>query len=178
MSRVGKTPISIPAGVTVKLEGREVTVSGKEGECDLTLPPVLKAETKDNAVLVARLAENKRARSLHGLYARLIANMVTGVSQGFEKKLEVVGVGYRVEMDGTTLVLNLGYSHPIRHEPMEGVEISLEGKSVIVVRGTDRQKVGETAARIRRYRPPEPYKGKGVKYLGEYIKRKAGKSIA
>ncbi len=178
MSRIGKTPIEIPEGVTVKLEGRSVAVSGKKGECDLVLPPVLRAEMEGQTLRVSREAENKRARSLHGLYARLISNMVTGVSQGFEKKLEVVGVGYRAEMDGETLVLQLGFSHPIRVQPMEGIEFSLEGKSVIVIRGADRQKVGETAARIRRYRPPEPYKGKGVKYLGEYIKRKAGKSIA
>ncbi len=171
-------PIEIPAGVTMKLEGRTVSVSGKKGECDLILPPVLRAEMGEKSLKVIREAENQRARSLHGLYARLISNMVTGVSRGFEKKLEVVGVGYRAEMDGKTLVLQLGFSHPIRHEPMEGIEISLEGKAVIVVRGSDRQKVGETAARIRRYRPPEPYKGKGIKYLGEYIKRKAGKSIA
>lgn len=178
MSRIGKTPIEIPEGVTVKLEGQTVAVSGKKGECDLVLPSVLRAEMKGQSLQVSREAENKRARSLHGLYARLISNMVIGVSRGFEKKLEVVGVGYRAEMEGGTLVLQLGFSHPIRVQPMEGIEISLEGKSVIVIRGADRQKVGETAARIRRYRPPEPYKGKGVKYLGEYIKRKAGKSIA
>lgn len=178
MSRIGNKPIEIPAGVTVKLEDRAVAVSGTRGECDLVLPPVLRAEMGEKSLQVIRQAESKRARSLHGLYTRLISNMVTGVSRGFEKKLEVIGVGYRVEMDGKTLVLQLGFSHPIKYEPMEGIEISLEGKSVIVVKGVDRQKVGETAARIRRFRPPEPYKGKGVKYLGEYIKRKAGKSIA
>ncbi len=178
MSRIGKTPIEIPAGVTAKVEDRTVAVSGKLGEADLVLPAVLRAELEEKTLRVTRQAENKRARSLHGLYARLITNMVTGVSRGFEKKLEVVGVGYRMEMDGKTLVLQLGFSHPIRYEPMEGIEISLEGKSIIVIKGIDRQKVGETAARIRRYRPPEPYKGKGIKYVGEYIKRKAGKSIA
>lgn len=178
MSRVGNTPIEIPAGVTVKLEGRAVAVSGRKGECDLILPPVLRAELAEKSLKVIREAEDKRSRSLHGLYARLISNMVTGVSRGFEKKLEVVGVGYRAEMEGKTLVLQIGFSHPVRYEPMEGIEISIEGKSVIVIKGTDRQKVGETAARIRKYRPPEPYKGKGIKYLGEYIKRKAGKSIA
>lgn len=178
MSRIGNAPIGIPDGVTVKLEGRSVAVSGKKGECDLLLPPVLKAEMDANSLRVIRQAENKRARSLHGLYARLIANMIAGVSRGFEKRLEVVGVGYRAEMDGQTLVLQLGFSHPIRVEPMEGIEISIEGKSTIVVRGSDRQKVGATAAQIRRFRPPEPYKGKGVKYEGEHIRRKAGKSIA
>ncbi len=178
MSRIGKAPIGIPAGVTVKIEGRTVAVSGQKGECDLTLPPVLQAEMDAKSLRVIRQAENKQARSLHGLYARLISNMITGVSRGFEKRLEVVGVGYRAEMDGRTLVLQLGFSHPIRLEPMEGIEIAIEGKSTIVVRGYDRQKVGETAARIRRYRPPEPYKGKGIKYVGEHIRRKAGKSIA
>jgi len=178
MSRIGKTPIEIPDGVTVKVEGRTVAVSGKKGECDLILPAVLRAELEGKFLRVARAAENKRARSLHGLYARLISNMVVGVSRGFEKRLEVIGVGYRAEMDGKTLVLQLGFSHPIRFEPLEGVEIEIEGKSIVVVRGADRQKVGETAARIRRFRPPEPYKGKGIRYLGEYIKRKAGKSIA
>ncbi len=178
MSRIGKAPIEIPEGVTVKVQGRTVAVSGKLGEADLVLPSVLRAELEGKTLRVTRQAENKRARSLHGLYARLISNMVTGVSRGFEKKLEVVGVGYRMEMDGRTLVLQLGFSHPVRYEPMEGIEISLEGKSIIVIKGIDRQKVGETAARIRRYRPPEPYKGKGIRYVGEYIKRKAGKSIA
>ncbi len=178
MSRIGKAPIEIPEGVTVKVQGRTVAVSGKLGEADLVLPSILRAEQEGKTLRVTRQAENKRARSLHGLYARLISNMVTGVSRGFEKKLEVVGVGYRMEMDGRTLVLQLGFSHPVRYEPMEGIEISLEGKSIIVIKGIDRQKVGETAARIRRYRPPEPYKGKGIRYVGEYIKRKAGKSIA
>ncbi len=178
MSRIGKAPIEIPAGVTVKVEDRTVAVSGKLGECDLVLPSVLRAELEEKTLRVSRQAENKRARSLHGLYARLISNMVTGVSRGFEKKLEVVGVGYRIEMDGQALVLQIGFSHPVRYQPMEGIEISLEGKSVIVIKGIDRQKVGETAAQIRRFRPPEPYKGKGIKYVGEYIKRKAGKSIA
>ncbi len=178
MSRIGNTPIEIPAGVTVNIDGRAVSVSGKLGECDLILPPMLRAEMEGKSLRVIREAENKRARSLHGLYARLITNMVVGVSRGFEKKLEVVGVGYRVEMEGPTLILQLGFSHPVRYEPMEGIEISIEGKTVIVIRGADRQKVGETAARIRRFRPPEPYKGKGIKYVGEYIKRKAGKSIA
>lgn len=178
MSRIGNTPIEIPVGVAVKIDGSAISVTGKLGECDLVLPPVLRADSDGKSLRVSRTAENKQARSLHGLFASLIRNMTIGVSQGFEKKLEVIGVGYRVEMDGADLVLQLGFSHPIRYQPMEGIEISIEGKTIIVIRGVDRQKVGETAARIRRFRPPEPYKGKGIKYVGEYIKRKAGKSIA
>ncbi|MDP8214452.1 MAG: 50S ribosomal protein L6 [Candidatus Euphemobacter frigidus] len=178
MSRIGNKPISIPEGVQVRLEGREVSVSGPRGELGLSLPPIVSVEMEDNLVRVKRGAETKRAKSLHGLHARLINNMMIGVSRGFEKKLEIVGVGYRAEMDRSDLVLQLGFSHPIRYRPMEGVTISLEGRLGITVSGCDRQKVGETAAQIRRFRPPEPYKGKGIKYQGEYIKRKAGKAIA
>jgi large subunit ribosomal protein L6 len=178
MSRIGNTPIAIPVGVEVKIDGPAISVTGKLGSSDLVLPPVLRAEADGKNLRVSRGAESKQARSLHGLFASLIRNMTIGVSQGFEKKLEVVGVGYRMEMDGADLVLQLGFSHPVRYQPMEGIEISLEGKTIIVIRGVDPQKVGETAARIRRFRPPEPYKGKGIKYVGEYIKRKAGKSIA
>ncbi len=178
MSRIGNKPIEIPAGVTVTLEGKKIAVSGPKGEMELILPPALKATMENNLIRVTRTGETKRIRSIHGLFSRLIHNMVVGVSRGFEKKLEIVGVGYRVEMDGPILVLQLGFSHPIRYSPMEGITFSLEGKSVIVVSGFDRQKVGETAAQIRRFRPPEPYKGKGIKYIDEYIKRKAGKAIA
>jgi len=178
MSRVGNMPIEVPSGVTVTLEGREVAVSGRGGKLALRLPPVLSAEMEEKRIRVKRAGETKRIRSLHGLFARLINNMVIGVSRGFEKKLELVGVGYRLEMDGPILVLQLGFSHPIRYRPMDGIVISLEGKSIIVVRGCDRQKVGETAAQIRHFRPPEPYKGKGIKYLDEHVRRKAGKAIA
>lgn len=167
----------MPSGVKVEISGGDVAVSGSRGELSLILPPVLSAELDKNQVRVSRSGESKEAKSLHGLFARLIDNMVVGVSKGFEKKLEVNGVGYRVEMDGKVLVMQLGFSHPIRYEPMDGITISLEGKSVIIVSGCDRQKVGETAAQIRRFRPPEPYKGKGIKYQGEYIKRKVGKAI-
>ncbi len=177
MSRVGNSPIEIPSGVEVKIEGRKVTVKGPKGELALDFPPVLSVETEGNLVRVGRRAENKRAKSLHGLHARLISNMITGVSKGFEKKLEVVGVGYRVQMKGNDLELLLGFSHPVLYTPLEGVTIRAEGNQTIVVSGCDRQKVGETAAQIRRFRPPEPYKGKGIKYEGEYIKRKAGKAI-
>ena len=168
----------MPAGVTVTLEGRDVSVSGAKGELGLSLPEILGVEKAGDRIRVQRRVETKAAKSLHGLFARLINNMVIGVSTGFEKKLQVIGVGYRAEMDGTVLVLQIGFSHPIRYSPMEGVTISLEGRSLIVITGCDRQKVGETAAQIRRFRPPEPYKGKGIKYIDEYVRRKVGKAIA
>lgn len=179
MSRVGNTPIEVPEKVTVTIEGKKVSVSGSKGEMELTCPPVLNVEMKDNLIRVSRGNETKRAKSLHGLYARLIRNMVIGISRGFEKRLEIIGVGYRAELEGKKLVLQLGYSHPVEFEPVEGIELAVEEKGrLIVVSGCDRQKVGETAARIRRARPPEPYKGKGIRYVGEYVKRKVGKAIA
>ena len=177
MSRIGNIPVDVPSGVKVEISGRDISASGSLGELSLTLPDLLSVELEDNQVRVSRSADTKEAKSLHGLFARLINNMVIGVSKGFEKRLEVIGVGYRVEMDGLVLVLQLGFSHPIRYEPMDGITISLEGRNLIIVNGCDRQKVGETAAQIRRFRPPEPYKGKGIKYQGEYIKRKVGKAI-
>lgn len=177
MSRIGNTPIDIPSGVEVKISGRDISASGSRGALSLSLPSLLSVELEENRVRVSRSADTKHAKSLHGLFARLINNMLIGVSKGFEKRLEVIGVGYRVEMDGSVLVLQLGFSHPIRYDPMEGITISIEGRSLIIVSGCDRQKVGETAAQIRRFRPPEPYKGKGIKYQGEYIKRKVGKAI-
>lgn len=177
MSRIGNTPIEVPPGVEVKISGKEVSVSSSKGELSLSLPDVLSAKLEQNQVILNRANDTQQSKSLHGLYARLINNMVIGVSKGFEKKLEVVGVGYRVEMEGSALVLQLGFSHPIKYSPMEGINIVLEGRSVIVVSGIDKQKVGETAAQIRRFRPPEPYKGKGIKYQDEYIKRKVGKAI-
>lgn len=178
MSRIGNTPIEVPSGVQINLEGRKVSVSGPQGELALVIPPILAVEIEGNLIRVKRKAETKRARSLHGLNARLLANMVEGVSKGFEKKLEVVGVGYRAQMEGKDLVMRLGFSHQVRYSPPEEVTISVEGNQVIVVSGPDRQKVGETAAQIRRFRPPEPYKGKGIRYQGEYIKRKTGKAVA
>ena len=178
MSRVGNSPIEILGGVEVKIEGRKVTVTGPKGELALNVPPVLSVAAEGNLVRVGRKAENKRAKSLHGLNARLISNMITGVSKGFEKKLEVVGVGYRVKMKGNDLEMQVGFSHPVLYTPLEGVTIRAEDNQTIMVSGCDRQKVGETAAQIRRFRPPEPYKGKGIKYEGEYIRRKTGKTIA
>jgi len=178
MSRVGKIPIPVPAGVKVSVSGRTVTAAGPKGELQHALPGVLDAVVEGNLLRVKRSAESKAARALHGLHARLIANVLNGVSAGYEKKLEIFGVGYRAAMEGKDLVLQLGFSHPIKFPPPAGITLKVEDKGAIVVSGCDRQKVGETAARLRRFRPPEPYKGKGVRYQGEWIKRKVGKAVA
>ena len=178
MSRIGETPVEIKKGVQVELEGRRVVASGPKGKLELTLPDLISAEVNDSQVRLKRGNDSKNARSLHGLSARLIANMITGVSEGFEKKLEIIGVGYRAQMEGRDLVMQLGFSHPVKFSPPEGVEISVEKNQKLTIRGCDKQQVGEAAARIRRFRPPEPYKGKGIRYQGEYVRRKAGKAIA
>ena len=178
MSRIGERPVEIKKGVQVELEGSQVVVSGPNGKLELTLPDLISAEVNDKQVKLKRGDDSKNARSLHGLSARLIANMITGVSEGFEKKLEIIGVGYRAQMEGRDLIMQLGFSHPVKLSPPEGVEISVEKNQKLTVRGRDKQQVGEVAARIRRFRPPEPYKGKGIRYQGEYVRRKAGKAIA
>jgi large subunit ribosomal protein L6 len=164
--------------VTVAITGNRVEVAGPRGKLELTLPPLISVEQDGSRLLVARKADHKQARSLHGLNNRLIANMVTGVSAGFEKKLEIIGVGYRAQMEGDDLVLQLGFSHPVRVPPPEGIVFSVEGNQLVTVSGYDKQMVGEVAARIRRHRPPEPYKGKGIRYQGEWVRRKAGKALA
>ncbi len=178
MSRIGNTPVEIKKGVQVDLEDRLLTVTGPKGRLSLTLPGLISAEIREERVHLKRADDSKEARSLHGMSARLIANMITGVSVGFEKKLEILGVGYRAQMEGRDLVMQLGFSHPIKFSPPEGVEITVEKNQKLTVQGFDKQKVGEAAARIRRFRPPEPYKGKGIRYQGEYVRRKAGKAIA
>ena len=178
MSRVGKIPIPVPSGVKVAVVGRIVSASGPKGELTHTLPEILAAEIEGNRLRVTRSAETKRAKALHGLHARLLANILAGVSAGYEKRLEIFGVGYRAAMEGKDLVLQLGFSHPIKFSTPAGIGLQVEGKGAIVVSGCDRQKVGETAARLRRFRPPEPYKGKGIRYQGEWIKRKVGKAVA
>ena len=178
MSRIGRTPVEIKKGVQVEVKDRLVTVSGPKGKLDFTLTPLISAEIKEGKIHLTRADDSKEARSLHGMSARLIANMITGVSEGFEKKLEIIGVGYRAQVEGRDLVLQLGFSHPVKFTPPEGVEITVEKNQKLTVRGYDKQKVGEAAARIRRFRPPEPYKGKGIRYQGEYVRRKAGKAIA
>ncbi|MDY7040185.1 MAG: 50S ribosomal protein L6 [Chloroflexota bacterium] len=177
MSRVGRTPIPVPDGVQANIEGSRVTVRGPRGELTKTFHPDMKVALKDNHLVVTRPTDQRHHRALHGLTRALLANMVTGVSQGFSKVLEIEGVGYRAELQGDKLVLNVGFSHPVEFEPPEGITFQVEQRAkLITVEGADKEKVGEIAARIRRIRPPEPYKGKGIRYRGEYIRRKAGKA--
>ena len=176
MSRIGKLPIAIPAGVEVKIEGQTVTVKGSKGTESVTVRPEITVKVEDNHIVVERVDDSRQARSLHGLSRPLIANAVKGVSEGFEKKLEIVGVGYRANMEGSNLNLALGYSHPVVVVPPEGITLSVEANTKVSVKGSNKQLVGDVAAEIRGKRPPEVYKGKGVKYEGEYIRRKAGKA--
>ncbi|HHM23411.1 MAG TPA: 50S ribosomal protein L6 [Bacteroidetes bacterium] len=176
MSRIGKAPIPIPDGVTVDIKKNVVTVKGPKGELQQKVHPDIKVKVEDGQVVLKRPTDNRHHRAMHGLYRSLIANMVTGVSAGFERKLEIVGVGYRAEKKGRSVVFSLGYSHPIVFLPPEGIEIAVEGPTNVTVSGIDKQLVGQVAAKIRSFRPPEPYKGKGIRYAGEHIRRKAGKS--
>ncbi|MGE3799219.1 MAG: 50S ribosomal protein L6 [Thermomicrobiales bacterium] len=177
MSRIGKKPITIPSGVAVDVrEDNHVSVKGPKGLLELQAAPGLGISIDNGTLVVSRPNEERQNRSLHGLTRTLIGNMVTGVTDGFRKNLEIHGVGYRAQMDGTNLVLNVGYSHPVRMVPPEGVKYALDGQTRISVEGIDKQLVGEEAARIRKVRPPEPYKGKGIRYEGERVRRKAGKA--
>ena len=176
MSRIGKKPISLPAGVDIMLENNVITVKGPKGSLDFQIPGDIKVIKEENTLLIERNSDAKKDRALHGLTRALIANMVEGVTKGFEKKLELVGVGYRAQMQGKKLVINIGYSHPVEIEPPEGVEFEVPAVTKITVKGIDKQLVGNTAAHIRAVRKPEPYKGKGIKYENETIRRKAGKA--
>ena len=176
MSRVGKVPITIPSGIEVKIEGSRVTVKGPKGELSRDLIPDMKLNLSDGVLTVARPGDQQRHRAAHGLTRTLIQNMVTGVSEGFAKTLELQGVGYRAQMQGTNLVLAVGYSKPVEVPPPPGIEFEVEGTSRVIVRGISKEDVGQTAADVRKVRPPEPYKGKGIRYLGEYVRRKAGKA--
>lgn len=176
MSRIGIKPITIPEGVTVSLKDRCVTVKGKNGELTYTFHPNIKVEVQDKTVIVSRENDSKLSRSLHGLDRSLIFNMVEGVTNGFKKVLEVNGVGYRAQKQGKELVLNLGYSHQVKVPEVEGITLSVEGNNKVIVSGADKQKVGQVAAEIREKRPPEPYKGKGIKHENEHIRRKEGKA--
>ncbi|WBW98008.1 50S ribosomal protein L6 [Oceanirhabdus sp. W0125-5] len=177
MSRIGKLPIEIPAGVTVTVtEDNLVTVKGPKGELSKQLHKDMIITVEDNTVVVKKPSENKLHRSLQGTLRAVINNMVIGVTVGFKKVLELVGVGYRAEVKGGNLVMNLGYSHPVEINAVEGVTISTEGTTKVIVEGIDKEKVGSAAADIRKWRVPEPYKGKGIKYEGEYIRRKEGKT--
>lgn len=176
MSRIGKLPIPLPAGVTVVIDGQHVAVKGPKGELALTISEPITAVLEDNTVIVARPDDEAKSKSLHGLTRTLIANNVHGVSTGFSKSLEIVGTGYRAASKGETLELALGFSHPVVVTPPAGITLSVEGNNKITVSGIDKQAVGEMAANIRKLRKPEPYKGKGVRYEGEHVRRKAGKS--
>ena len=177
MSRIGKMPIAIPAGVTVDVaENNKVTVKGPKGTLERVMAPDMEIKLEDGQITVGRPNDLKRSKSLHGLTRTLINNMVVGVTNGYEKKLEVNGVGYRAQKQGKKLVLNLGYSHPVEMEDPEGVETVVEGTNIIFVRGIDKEKIGQYAAEIRDKRRPEPYKGKGIKYAEEHIRRKVGKT--
>jgi large subunit ribosomal protein L6 len=183
MSRIGKLPIKVADKVSVDIGAHNlVTVKGPKGELSLQVDPDLKIEMEDGDVVVSRPTEQKRHKSMHGLYRSLIDNMVVGVSEGFRRELEVIGVGYRAAVENGVLELALGYSHPIYFVPPDGVDISVDTKrgknTFIIVDGIDKQKVGQVAAKIRSLRPPEPYKGKGVRYADEYVRRKAGKTAA
>ena len=176
MARVGKKVITIPAGVTVTINGADVTVKGAKGELSWTLPTGITAAVEGTELTVSRADESRALRALHGTNRSLLNNMVEGVTKGFEKKLEIVGVGYRVEKQNGKLVLGLGYSHPVVFEEANGVKFECPDSTTIIVKGIDKQAVGQIAAVIRSKRPPEPYLGKGIKYTGERIRRKAGKT--
>ncbi|MEX0267710.1 50S ribosomal protein L6 [Leptolyngbyaceae cyanobacterium UHCC 1019] len=176
MSRIGKRPINIPGKVTVAIDGQSVTVKGPKGELSRTLPAEVEILQEGETVLVKQRDDSRTARQRHGLSRTLISNMVEGVSQGFQRRLEIIGVGYRAQVQGQNLTLNMGYSHPVQIEPPSGIQFAVEGTTNVLVSGIDKEIVGNTAARIRAVRPPEPYKGKGIRYAGEVVKRKAGKA--
>jgi len=175
MSRIGRLPIQVPDGVEVNVDGALVRVKGPKGELSQAVSPDLSFEREDSTLRVTRPTDRPEHRALHGLTRSLVFNMVEGVTNGFEKRLEIQGVGYRAQLKGNTLELALGFSHPVRVEAPAGIDFEVPVPTQIVVRGIDKQAVGEVAARIRKLRPPEPYKGKGVRYAGEYVARKVGK---
>jgi large subunit ribosomal protein L6 len=176
MSRIGKQPVTLPKGVDVKLDGGTVHVKGPKGELSLTVHPEMSVALDEGVVTVTRPSDQPRHRALHGLTRSLVFNMVEGVTDGFSRTLEIVGVGYRAEKKGNALGLALGFSHPVLFDPPEGITIEVPNPTTVVVQGADKQMVGQVAAEIRGFRPPEPYKGKGIRYQGEQIRRKAGKT--
>ncbi|UYN83312.1 MAG: 50S ribosomal protein L6 [Microcella sp.] len=176
MSRIGRMPIDIPGGVEVKIDGQAVSVKGPKGELSLTVASPIEVALEDNQVVVTRPDDERNSRSLHGLTRTLIANQIIGVTQGYSKGLEVVGTGYRVQAKGEGVEFALGFSHPVTVNPPAGITFTVEGNNKLTVSGIDKQAVGEVAANIRKIRKPEPYKGKGVRYAGEVVRRKAGKA--
>ena len=175
MSRIGRRPIEVPSGVSVAIAPGRVQVNGPLGELQQAVPPRMKIEQTDGEITVTRPTARGEDRALHGLTRTLIANMVEGVTKGFEKRLESEGVGYRASMRGSALELNVGYSHPVVIEPRDGIAFEVPAPTQVVVKGVDKQRVGQTAAEVRAVRPPEPYKGKGIRYQDEYVARKVGK---
>jgi len=176
MSRIGKLPIAIPDGVEVKIDNHTITAKGPLGVESVTINPEIDVKIEDNQVVVTRKNEERKTRALHGLSRTLLANAINGVKTGFEKRLEIHGVGYRAQMEGNVLNLQLGFSHPVKIDPPQGIKIEVEANTKIKVSGSNKQMVGDISALIRSKRPPEVYKGKGVRYEGEYIRRKAGKA--
>ena len=176
MSRIGKKPIEIPSGVEIKIDGQTVTAKGPKGEEKVEVRPEIAVKVEDNHIVLSKVGESRETDALYGLFRTLVANAVHGVKEGFEKKLEIQGVGYRANMEGKNLNLALGYSHPVIVVPPAGITLSVEANTKITVQGSNKQTVGDVAAEIRGKRPPEVYKGKGIRYEGEYIRRKAGKA--
>lgn len=176
MSRIGRKPINLPNNVDVKIDGNDITVKGGKGSLSFTILPNIAVELKDRTITVQRSSEEKSVRAAHGMTRAILNNMIIGVDQGFSKELEIIGVGYRAQMQGKNLVMALGFSHPVEIVPPAGIEFAIDGPTKIIVKGIDKQLVGQVAANIREHRPPEPYKGKGIRYVGEYVIRKAGKA--
>ncbi len=176
MSRVGKQPVAIPSGVEVKVDGKTVWVKGSKGNLERTFPDEVTFEVEDGEVRVVRPADDRRSRAMHGLSRALLANMVIGVSEGYSKELQLVGVGYRAALKGKSLELQVGFSHPVAIEPLDGVTFEVPEPTKVIVSGIDKERVGQATADIRKVRPPEPYKGKGIRYVDEYVRRKAGKA--
>jgi len=176
MSRIGRQPVDIPDGVKALVKGSTVYIEGKKGKLEQLIHPDIKIEINNNKILVKHKGNSAEKKALHGLFQRLISNMVIGVTNGFEKNLEIVGVGYRAKMEGKVIVLQIGFSHPVKYTSPEGIDISVAENRKINIKGINKQLVGETAATIRRFYPPEPYKGKGLRYAGEHVRHKAGKA--
>ena len=178
MSRIGRKPVPVAKGVKIEKKDRLLKIAGPKGELSASVPASIGVDVQQSEVLLTRSSDVKEQRALHGTWRALINNMIKGVSEGFQKKLEIVGVGYKAEIKGKKIQFALGYSHPILFEPPQGIKIEIPAPTSIVISGIDKQLVGQVAAKLRSFRPPEPYKGKGVKYEGEYIRRKAGKAAA
>lgn len=176
MSRIGKLPIEIPQGVEVSVDGQSITAKGPLGSETVSVRDEISLKVEDNKVIVSRINDERKTRALHGLSRTLVANAIKGVKEGFEKHLELQGVGFRAQMQGSTLNLQLGFSHPVNIEPPEGIKISVDQNTKVIIKGSNKQTVGDVAAAIRAKRPPEVYKGKGIRYEGEYVRKKAGKA--